>query len=378
MYKVPVVYSQCKKTNMKKIINSYLVIIMVALLPSCSSYSRNNMKLVQHDKGELHQILYYASLAGSSHNSQPWKAEVYGEDSILVYADLSRKLPVVDPTSRELYISIGAFIENLDLAASCYGFETDVKIISPHGVSDAPVATLSLSRSDTGKEDALLKEIELRTTLRIPFDTAEIRHSDWKKLVSADSVNIHYLPSTSDKGIYVKQKELEAYTIQAKNKNAQDELASWIRFSNKDVKEKQDGLTTAGMGIKGVRGFVVRNFFKPEDSKKESFVTQGIEKTKLQVENCGGWIVITMESDNIEAWINTGRLYQRMNIECRNMNIGFHPMNQIAEETDFEKSANDFLDFNGKIMFIARIGYVKDYPSPVSVRRPVESFATFR
>ncbi len=41
-------------------------------------------------------------------------------------------------------------------------------------------------------------------------------------------------------------------------------------------------------------------------------------------------------------------------------------------------NANSFLGYQGRIMFIARIGYVMDYPSPVSVRRPVESFVTFR
>ncbi|MBN2396353.1 MAG: hypothetical protein JXC36_07825 [Candidatus Atribacteria bacterium] len=82
-------------------------------------------------------------------------------------------------------------------------------------------------------------------------------------------------------------------------------------------KEKQDGLTTSGIGMKGIGGFIVRNFFKPEDSKKESFVTKGIEKTKLQVENCGGCIVITQELENIEGWINTGRLYQAMHLKCR-------------------------------------------------------------
>jgi hypothetical protein len=366
------------KTKMKEIISTCLIIVMVALLSSCSSYSRNGMENVQQEKGELYQILYYASLAGSSHNSQPWKVDVYNEDSILVYADLSRKLSVVDPTSRELYISVGAFIENLCLAASCYGYETHVKISGQDGKPEAPVAAISLFKSEIKNEPDFLKEIELRTTLRIPFDSTEIKQSDWMKLVSADLQNIHFLPATSEKGRYIKQKELESYTLQAKNKNAQAELASWIRFSNKDAKEKNDGLTTAGMGIKGIGGFVVRNFFKPEDSKKESFVTQGIEKTKLQVENCGGWIVITMDSDNMESWINTGRLYERMNIQCRKMKIGFHPMNQIIEETEFSKSANEFLDFGGKIAFIARIGYVKDYPAPVSVRRPVESFAIFR
>jgi hypothetical protein len=41
-----------------------------------------------------------------------------------------------------------------------------------------------------------------------------------------------------------------------------------MRFSNKDVNTKRDGLTPEGMGIKGIGGFMVRNFMKPEDSKK--------------------------------------------------------------------------------------------------------------
>ncbi len=351
---------------------------MVALFPSCSSYSRSNQNIAITENGEFYQILYYASLAGSSHNSQPWKVEVYGNDSILVFADMTRKLQVVDPTSRELYISIGAFIENLSIAASCYGYETSIKINNYPAGSIAPVASISLSKSNGKKDDYFLKEIKLRTTLRTPFDTLPIKQSDWMTLVSTADSSIHYFPSTSEKGKYFKFKELEAYTEQARDKNAQDELASWIRFSNNDVKQKQDGLTTAGMGIKGVDGFVVRNSFKPEDSKKESFVNKGIDKTKLQVENCGGWIVITQESESVGSWVNTGRLYQSINLKCRKMNIGFHPMNQIIEVPTFENEANTHLGLEGQILFIARIGYVKDYPASVSVRRPVERFTTFK
>ena len=351
---------------------------MISLLTSCAPCSRRNMKSAISNKSNIYQILYYASLAGSSHNSQPWKAEVYGEDSILIYADMSRQLRVVDPSSRELYISIGAFIENFNLAASCFGYGSDIKIAGLYGDAGTPVATIILTRSKAIKEIAPLKDIKLRTTLRIPFDTTEIKEPDWKKLVSNDTGNIHYLSSHSENGRYIKQKELESYMKQAKRKNAQDELATWIRFSNKDVRQKKDGLTPAGMGIKGISGLIIRNFFKPEDSKNESFVNPGIDKTRLQVENCGGWIIMTIEADNSEGWISTGRLYQRVNIQCRNLNIGFHPMNQIIEENDFEKSGNKFLGFNGEVTFVARIGYVNHYPVPVSVRRPVKSFTAFR
>ena len=363
---------------MNQILSIRLISLITVMLVSVAGCKAKNSADPLEGENNIRKILYYASLAGSSHNSQPWKAEVYGEDSILVFADTSRKLAVVDPTSRELCISIGAFIENLDLAARCLGYETEIKIQSGPADFSGPLASIILTRSDISEEDAILTEIKLRTTLRTPFDSALIKQSDWKKLISSDTSRIHFLPATSIKGKYIRKMESEAYTQQARNENAQDELAGWIRFSNKDVKAKQDGLTTDGMGIKGIGGFMVRNFFKPEDSKKESFVSKGIDKTKLQAENCGGWIIITQPSENIESWINTGRLYQAMHLKCRKMNIGFHPMNQVIEETGFENDANTQLGLNGKIMFIARIGYVKDYPAPVSVRRPVESFTDFK
>jgi len=363
---------------MNQILSIRLVSLITVMLVSITGCKAKSSSDPLEGENNIRKILYYASLAGSSHNSQPWKALVYGEDSILVSADTTRKLAVVDPTSRELCISIGAFIENLDLAAECFGYETEIKIHAGPADFSGPLASIVLTRSEASADDAILDEIKLRTTLRTPFDTTLIKQSDWGKLISVDTSRIHYLPATSVKGQYIRQKESEAYTRQARNKNAQDELAGWIRFSNKDVKDKQDGLTTDGMGIKGFGGFVVRNFFKPEDSKKESFVNQGIDKTKLQAENCGGWIVITQPSSTIESWINTGRLYQAMHLKCRKMNIGFHPMNQVIEEAGFENEANTFLGLNGQIMFIARIGYVNDYPAPVSVRRPVESFTEFK
>jgi hypothetical protein len=171
---------------------------------------------------------------------------------------------------------------------------------------------------------------------------------------------------------------IEAYSQQAHNKDAQDELARWIRFSNVDVKKKKDGLTTSGMEIKGIAGFIVRNFFKPDDAKKETFVEQGIEKARNQANHCGGWLLVTQKNNTPECWIRTGRLIQRINLQCRSLNVGYHPMFQMIEETDFEQSANTTLGFEGYIQFVARVGYVKTYSKPVSMRRSVESFTVFR
>ena len=44
-------------------------------------------------------LLRYSVLAPSSHNTQPWKFTLH-EDGIGVFADYTRRLPVVDPGNR--------------------------------------------------------------------------------------------------------------------------------------------------------------------------------------------------------------------------------------------------------------------------------------
>lgn len=361
----------------KVIILTVLVVITMKIISSacCKNQDKGNQ---QKGKNDIHQILYYAALAGSSHNSQPWKVEVFHNDSILVFADSSRLLKVVDPKGIELFISVGAFIENLNIAANAYGYKTDITLFETTINSSLPAASIKLIKTGLSQKPEPLKELELRNTMRIPFDTLSIKNDDWKKLVMTDSAKIIFVSSNSPDGRFIAKKELEAYTFQAYQKDAQEELASWIRFSNKDVNSKLDGLTPAGMGINGIGGFVVRNFMKPEDSKKASFVKSGIEKTQKQVENCGGWIIISTEKDNVIDWINVGRIYERLNIQCRSLNLGFHPMNQIIEVQEIAQQLNSELLSGRKIRFVARIGYVNEYPVPVSKRRPVESFVFFR
>jgi hypothetical protein len=44
----------------------------------------------------------------------------------LVFADSSRLLGVIDPKGAELFISVGAFIENLDIAAHALSYKTEI------------------------------------------------------------------------------------------------------------------------------------------------------------------------------------------------------------------------------------------------------------
>ncbi|MBV8030312.1 MAG: nitroreductase family protein, partial [Betaproteobacteria bacterium] len=75
--------------------------------------------------GPMERLVYYARLAPSAQNSQPWKF-VAGNAEIDVFADEERALPAADSDRRELHISLGCAIEALRIAADYGGWGSDL------------------------------------------------------------------------------------------------------------------------------------------------------------------------------------------------------------------------------------------------------------
>lgn len=75
-------------------------------------------------------ILFHASLAPSGHNTQPWVVAVNGPGTWTIGLDPRRRLPQVDPESREALLSIEAFVENLILSAGARGYDAHIEIIA--------------------------------------------------------------------------------------------------------------------------------------------------------------------------------------------------------------------------------------------------------
>ncbi len=107
-------------------------------------------------------LLGYAVLAPSAKNTQPWRFKVTGAE-IEVRADLTRWQRVADPDRREVYLSLGCAIENLLLAAECFGLSHEVRY-NPAGESRGPAAVVTLkSRGVRSPERA---HLDLDTILR--------------------------------------------------------------------------------------------------------------------------------------------------------------------------------------------------------------------
>jgi len=107
-----------------------------SLITACSGITRSDLSdriPAEQPTTELevrNAILYYASLAPSGHNSQPWYVKVKSPNEWIISADPNRRLPAVDPQNREVMLSIGAFVENLTIAAGTFGLQAEIEVIA--------------------------------------------------------------------------------------------------------------------------------------------------------------------------------------------------------------------------------------------------------
>jgi hypothetical protein len=84
---------------------------------------------------KLSFLVGYAILAPSGHNAQPWLFSI-ADDTIELYADRARALPVFDPEDRELTISCGAALLNLRLALRRFGYQDLLETLPDPAVDD--------------------------------------------------------------------------------------------------------------------------------------------------------------------------------------------------------------------------------------------------
>ncbi len=323
-------------------------------------------------KPDEKEILFLASLAPSGHNTQPWFVQVLEPYHWIIGNDRRKWLPAVDPTQRETILSIGAFMQNLDYAAAAFGYSCDWNLLATTN-QDERVMSVKLIK-EASKNAFDITKIKSRRTVRSNFLSDVLKPEDLAYLVNSEPEFIHYLPATSKESRFINEQTIEANRLQAYREPAQQELADWIRFSSKDAGHYRDGLTTASMEIEGFSGWVVRNFYGKDNVMKQDFRERGIDTVKQEVSASAGWILITSKDNSVATLLETGRRMQRLFLKVREKGIAIHPMTQILEETSTKQLLNQSIGINENIQFILRSGYVKDYPPPVSLRRPVDWF----
>ena len=316
-------------------------------------------------------ILHLAALAPSGHNTQPWRVTRHGPFQWTIGNDPARWLPAVDPTQRETMLSLGAFLQSLEYAATHHGYGCRWTLLADTNQA-ADVAGVILTKT-TGLPAFDPAQLTSRRTVRTGYRNDALTAAAVRRLTAGDD-GCHYYPRATPQARWLDAQTLAANQQQTYRDPAERELSHWMRFSNQEAAQHRDGLTPASMEITGVAGWWVRHFYTPATVMEARFRARGLAKTAEQVGQGAGWLVLTSPDRTPASLLAAGRRVQRLWVRVRGQGIGLHPMTQILEEAPFAGQVNAALGVAAPIQFLLRCGYVDEYPDPVSERRPVAWF----
>jgi len=303
----------------------------------------------------------YAILTPSSHNSQPWRFRVSGNE-VDIGADESRWLDAADPTKRELYISVGCAIENLCVAAEHFELEPRVEY---HGGTDTDtVATVTLrddSDPSTYRPSELFDAITERSTSHDPFDDRTLDtavRDELGRVVVEDDVTLHLVNEPAVKQS-ISELQAEGDRRLMDDSEYRKELGQWI-----------------GLGALGSSWLMAR-IGQAVVTHLDLGDREAAKNSKL-IESAPLVAVLTTDSDDPTTQLKVGQVFERLALLATTAGVAVHPMSQTLECPELRTRLQGLLDSSAGVpQHLFRIGYT-DVDSGNTPRWPLETFLVDR
>ncbi len=365
---------------MKKSSISVLLTLCTFACSGCQSMKALNLEkdtslpflLTQEER----DIMYYASLAPNAHNSQPWVLRYHNSSQTFTLVfDKDRALPHTDPTGRESYISLGAFLENFSQAANAFGFQADVEIKATPPTTEE-IARIRLTRLEsvpTQNSVARLGLMEQRHTDKRPYDAAPIPNAAIQDLLERHKPYLAYYAKDTPEYMYLSDRAVRAMQTQSEDQGKRDELASWLRFSNEEASAARDGLPAEQLGMTGMKKFFYYMLYDREKTRGDAFARESVRLLAEQVPHSAGFFVIT-GGDTLPEYVRAGMHLEAFWLDAVAAGISIHPLSQMLEEQPYMGEVQNALGLPLPPQMILRAGILADYGKNHKIRRNVADF----
>lgn len=309
------------------------------------------------ERETIENCIRSATTAPSLHNSQPWLFRI-GAGVIDVYADRHRQLEVLDPTGRELLISVGAAVLTLALALRGAGYRADISTLPDDGQPDLVArVTLQHRAPPSLAEEALVAAIPHRHTNRYPFTSSAIPADTLEQLIDAARQETTVLtvanPVSRNAIIGLSQ---TADRRQRATGGYRAELARWTTHRTLH----HDGIPPSAIGpwdameIMPIRDF---GLLQPHLTRApETFETHPT------------LMVLATTGDGPKDWVRAGQALQRSLLTATHLNLATTPISQPVEIPAIRQQLSDTTKGIWAQM-ILRIGYGR--PAATTPRRPL-------
>ncbi len=304
------------------------------------------------------ELVRYATLAPSSHNTQAWKFHVE-QGSISILPDFTRRTPVVDPDDHHLFASLGCALANLEEAALACGLKSQPQF---DAVKNTLLVTLEQTRAVASPS---YLAIPRRQCTRGPYDGTPLSPAELKALELAGTgagvrVMLFTAKPETEKILAL---VIEGNTAQMDDAAFVKELKQWLRFSGGQAVETGDGLYSATSGNPSVPRWLGNPMFDLMfNAKSEN------DKYAEQTRSSAGIAVFVSDVDDKAHWVEAGRCYERFALQATALGIRNAMLNQAVEVPAVRQQTVNFLGMkSGRPDLVVRFGRGANMPQ--SLRR---------
>jgi len=308
------------------------------------------------------ELVRYATLAPSSHNTQCWKFALE-DKAITILPDLSRRCHVVDPDDHHVYVSLGCAAENLIQAALAHGLKAEASF-------DATRNAVRVTLAPTPAQvSPLFWAIPARQCTRGDYDGKPLSNEELDLLQRAGTSNgVRMLLWTERSAM---ERVLD-YVVQANTAQMADpafvkELKSWIRFNGPEAVRTRDGLFSVASGNPSIPAWLGELafgwFFTPKGEN---------DKYAQQIRSSAGIAVFVGQIADKSHWVDVGRCYERFALQATALGIRNAFLNQPVEVGSVRPqfaTAIGLAELRPDL--VVRFGRGPTLPS--SLRRPVQA-----
>jgi hypothetical protein len=312
---------------------------------------------------QLRELVRYATLAPSSHNTQCWKFRLE-DHAISILPDLSRRCPVVDPDDHHLYVSLGCAAENLIQAAQAQGLSAQCTFDA-----SGDGAVRIVLEPAPAIVTPLFEAIPHRQCTRSAYDGKPLSREDIKLLETVgtgDGVRVIMLTERAEMET-VLDYVIQGNTAQMTNPAFMRELKSWIRFNDQEATLKGDGLSGRATGNppipRWLGNLLSKLLFRAQPEN---------EKNTRYIRSSAGIAVFVSDVDDKAHWVEAGRCYERFALQATALGIRNAFVNQPVEEASLLPAFAKALGLGAcRPDLVVRFGRGEVMPS--SLRRPLEA-----
>jgi nitroreductase len=308
----------------------------------------------------LEDCVRAATAAPSIHNSQPWRFRIR-DGGIDVFADWRRRLDVVDPSGRELLMSVGAAVFNLRVAMWQLSREPRTRLSPDAAEPDLIVRVVpGQSQYPSADQRALAAAIPRRHTNRQPFAQTAISAAILDELTAAarrESARLHVADVAGRNAILGLVREAEQ------------------RLRARGVyRAELTGLPRAGHGRHhGMPGQAHGPWQAIEALPLRDF---GLREPELRrpidpYEPYPTIMVLSTEGDHPDDWVAAGQALQHMLLAATHRGLAATPMSQPLEIPQLRKLV---ADAGGWPQLILCLGHAQ--PGTPTPRRPLADVLT--